>query len=66
MAISDEDQLIQRVPLAVPIVRILQVTSKEVLEREVPGIIAKIASFLRSKVTTGGLGGVNGKRNNRA
>ena len=50
MAVADEDSLIQRVPLAVPIVRILQLNPAHVLERHVPGVVAKIASFLKSKV----------------
>ena len=49
-AVADEDELIQRVPLAVPIVRLLQMDSREAVERHVPGIIAKLGSFLKSKV----------------
>jgi hypothetical protein len=49
-AVADEDELIQRVPLAVPIVRLLQLDSVEAVERHVPGIVAKLGSFLKSKV----------------
>jgi len=49
VSLSDEDQLIQRVPLAVPIVRILQLNDTRSLERGVPGVIAKTTSFLKSK-----------------
>ena len=49
-AVADEDELILRVPLAVPIVRLLQLDSTEAVERHIPGIIAKLASFLKSKV----------------
>ena len=48
-AISDEDKLILRVPLAVPIVKMLKIMSLRALYRAVPGIISKIASFLKSK-----------------
>ena len=48
-AISDEDKLILRVPLALPIVKMLKIMSFKALQRAVPGIVSKIASFLKSK-----------------
>ncbi len=50
-AVADEDELVQRVPLAGPIVRLLQLDSAAAVERHVPGIVAKLGSFLKSKVT---------------
>ncbi len=50
-AVADEDELVQRVPLAGPIVRLLQLDSTAAVERHVPGIVAKLGSFLKSKVT---------------
>ena len=47
--ISDEDKLILRVPLAIPIVKMLKILSAKALHRQVPGIINKIISFLKSK-----------------
>ena len=47
--ISDEDKLILRVPLALPIVKMLGILSPRILHKAVPGILAKIASFLKSK-----------------
>jgi hypothetical protein len=49
-AVADEDELVQRVPLAGPIVRLLQLDSAAAVERHVPGIVAKLGSFLKSKV----------------
>eukprot|EP00092_Neocalanus_flemingeri_P037576 GFUD01040911.1.p1 GENE.GFUD01040911.1~~GFUD01040911.1.p1 ORF type:complete len:2557 (+),score=666.17 GFUD01040911.1:40-7710(+) len=48
-AVSDEDKLILRVPLAIPIIKMLKILSGKALFRQVPGIISKIVSFLRSK-----------------
>jgi len=45
-----DDGLIIRVPLAVPLVKILQLNSQAVVEQHIPGILAKIASFLKSKL----------------
>ena len=47
--LSDEDKLILRVPLAMPIIKMLKIMSEKSLFRQVPGIISKIVSFLRSK-----------------
>merc|ERR1719334_2928400 len=47
--ISDEDKLILRVPLAIPIIKMLKILSEKALYRQVPGIISKIISFLKSK-----------------
>jgi len=47
--VSDEDKLILRVPLAIPIIKMLKILSEKALYRQVPGIISKIVSFLRSK-----------------
>ena len=48
-AISDEDKLILRVPLAIPIIKMLKILSGRLLYRQVPGIVNKIVSFLKSK-----------------
>jgi len=48
-AISDEDKLILRVPLAIPIIKMLKILSEKALYRQVPGIVSKIVSFLKSK-----------------
>jgi len=48
-AVSDEDKLILRVPLAIPIIKMLKIMSGKALYRQVPGIISKIVSFLKSK-----------------
>ena len=48
-SISDEDKLILRVPLAIPIVKMLKILSGKLLFRQVPGIVNKIISFLKSK-----------------
>ena len=47
--LSDEDKLILRVPLAIPIIKVLKLMSATTLEQQVPGIVSKIASFLKSK-----------------
>jgi len=49
LSLSDEDKLIQRVPLSIPIINILKLMSTKLVEQAVPGIIAKITSFLKSK-----------------
>ena len=48
-SLSDEDKLILRVPLAMPIIKMLKIMSGKSLFRQVPGIISKIIFFLRSK-----------------
>ena len=47
--ISDEDKLILRVPLALPVVKMLRLISPKLLQRAVPGILNRIAGFLKSK-----------------
>merc|ERR1719474_519286 len=47
--ISDEDKLILRVPLALPIIKMLGILSLRLQHEAVPGILAKVASFLKSK-----------------
>jgi len=49
VSVSDEDKLILRVPLAIPIIKMLKILSEKALYRQVPGIISKIISFLKSK-----------------
>ena len=49
--LESDDELILRVPLAVPVVKILQLNSAAIVEQHIPGIVAKIASFLKSKVS---------------
>ena len=48
--VETDEQLIQRVPLAIPVVKIFKLNSQAVLEQGVPSIIAKIGSFLKSRV----------------
>ena len=48
--VESDDQKVLRVPLAVPVVKILKLNSQAVMEEGVPGIIAKIGTFLKSRV----------------